>query len=56
VAGRMVRLSVSIGVATFPADGQDPRGIIAAADLAMYRDKHARALATGSEAPQAEVV
>jgi diguanylate cyclase (GGDEF)-like protein len=56
VAGRMVRLSVSIGVATFPADGQDPRGIIAAADSAMYLDKQARVPAAGSEAPQAEVV
>jgi diguanylate cyclase (GGDEF)-like protein/putative nucleotidyltransferase with HDIG domain len=37
----MVRLRVSIGVATFPDDGQDLNSLIAAADAAMYADKRA---------------
>ena len=41
VDSHMVRLSVSIGAATFPRDAQDPREIIAAADQAMYRQKQA---------------
>lgn len=40
--GRIVRLSVSIGAATFAVDAEDPRDLIAAADKAMYRDKEAR--------------
>jgi len=37
----MVRLRVSIGVATFPDDAQDLNSLIAAADAAMYADKRA---------------
>ena len=42
VGGRMVRLSVSVGTASFPADTDDLREILTVADQAMYRDKHAR--------------
>jgi len=37
----LVRLRVSIGVATFPDDAQDLNSLIAAADAAMYADKRA---------------
>lgn len=57
VGGRMVRLSVSVGAATFPADGQDARQLIAAADQAMYQDKQARRrVQAESDTPQAELV
>jgi len=39
--GTMIRLRVSIGVATFPDDGQDMHSLIAVADAAMYEDKRA---------------
>jgi diguanylate cyclase (GGDEF)-like protein len=56
-AGRMLRLSVSVGSATFPEDGEDPRAVIAAADRAMYLDKRTREVtAAERQAPQAEVV
>jgi diguanylate cyclase (GGDEF)-like protein len=42
VGGRMVHLSVSIGMASFPHDADDPRELVTAADQAMYRDKQAR--------------
>lgn len=35
-------LSVSTGVATFPADGQDVRSLLAVADQRMYNDKFSR--------------
>jgi diguanylate cyclase (GGDEF)-like protein len=57
VSGQMLRLSVSLGTATFPGDAQDSRELIVAADQAMYRDKRARQrLLEESEAPAAEVV
>lgn len=53
--GRIVRLSVSIGAATFAADAEDPRDLLAAADRAMYRDKETRRrTAEESAAPRAE--
>ena len=33
------QVTVSIGVATFPADGQDPESLLQAADQALYRAK-----------------
>ena len=38
--GRAMRVTASIGVAIFPADGDDPDAFIAAADRAMYRAKN----------------
>jgi diguanylate cyclase (GGDEF)-like protein/putative nucleotidyltransferase with HDIG domain len=37
----MVKLRVSVGVATFPDDAQDFNSLVAAADAAMYADKRA---------------
>jgi len=37
-----VRVGVSVGVATFPADGTDVRSLISEADAAMYADKRER--------------
>lgn len=46
VVGRVdvngVRLSASLGVATYPTDGLDPSALIDAADRNMYRDKRRR--------------
>jgi diguanylate cyclase (GGDEF)-like protein len=53
--GRMVRLSVSVGAANFPDDAGEVRDIIAAADRAMYRDKHQEPV-PGIDAPHAELV
>lgn len=39
IAGQMVRVSCSIGVATCPQDGTDPDALLINADLAMYRAK-----------------
>jgi len=36
---RIIPLSASFGVATFPGDAEDPQGLIAVADRAMYADK-----------------
>ena len=44
-ADRVVTLSISAGVATFPADGESPDALLAAADRRMYRNKSARAAA-----------
>jgi diguanylate cyclase (GGDEF)-like protein len=57
VDGRTVSLSVSIGAATFPTDAADVRGLIAAADQAMYRDKQVRkSVQAKSDPPRAELV
>lgn len=57
VAGRMVKVSVSIGAAAFPADATDPRDLIALADQAMYRDKQARKPKPAeTDTPTAELV
>lgn len=37
--GLSIRLTCSIGVSTFPAHGSQPRALIEASDLAMYRAK-----------------
>jgi diguanylate cyclase (GGDEF)-like protein len=42
-ADRVAPLSISAGIATFPADGESPAALLAAADRRMYRDKSARA-------------
>jgi diguanylate cyclase (GGDEF)-like protein len=36
------RVTLAVGVAVFPEDAQDPRGLIQHADEAMYRSKRAR--------------
>lgn len=41
IAGRMVRLSASIGVAVSPQDGVDAVDLISKADLALYKGKKA---------------
>ncbi|MCP8882672.1 bifunctional diguanylate cyclase/phosphodiesterase [Devosia sp. XJ19-1] len=41
IAGRMTRLSATIGVALAPLDSDDPNELIAIADLALYKGKHA---------------
>jgi diguanylate cyclase (GGDEF)-like protein len=41
----VVSVGASIGCALFPADGHDAPGLLHAADLAMYSEKKARALA-----------
>lgn len=40
-------LGVSIGLASYPTDGDDVNRLVQHADAAMYRDKQARARATG---------
>lgn len=40
-AGKEIRVTVSIGIAIFPDDGQDGRTLLDAADRAMYRAKAA---------------
>jgi len=37
-----VPLDVSFGYATFPADGETPRGLLGVADERMYSDKFSR--------------
>ncbi|QYO76491.1 putative bifunctional diguanylate cyclase/phosphodiesterase [Devosia salina] len=39
IAGRMTRLSATIGVALAPLDSDDPNELIAIADLALYKGK-----------------
>ena len=39
---KQIRVGVSVGVATFPEDGEDARTLIARADLNMYADKKRR--------------
>lgn len=43
VAGRVIGISASIGVAIYPDDGEDVDRLIARADAAMYRSKRQRA-------------
>ncbi len=42
VRSRMIRCSVSVGVANFPKDGRDIRDMRSLADRQMYRDKELR--------------
>jgi diguanylate cyclase (GGDEF)-like protein len=39
---RMIRCSVSIGVASYPKDGRDMRDLMSAVEAKMYRDKELR--------------
>jgi diguanylate cyclase (GGDEF)-like protein/PAS domain S-box-containing protein len=49
--GQMIRVSASIGVATFPQDGQDSEQLSRAADRAMYRAKKAGGNRSRTAAP-----
>ncbi len=42
VGSRVIRSSVSIGIAAFPKDGRDARELLTLADRRMYRDKELR--------------
>jgi diguanylate cyclase len=42
VGDRMLRLSASLGIATYPEDGDDAATLISRADAAMYRSKRRR--------------
>lgn len=42
VRSRMIRCTVSIGMASFPKDGRDPRELMTLADRRMRRDKELR--------------
>lgn len=52
-AGRVAKTSVSIGVAAFPDDAEDPRELIVKADHEMYRSKEEAKIA--GAAPRAAV-
>ena len=43
VGDHMLRLSASLGIATYPEDGEDAATLISRADAAMYRSKRRRA-------------
>ncbi len=45
--GRPVPIGLSIGVATYPADGRTPAELVAAADAALYARKRARRAGEG---------
>lgn len=51
VGKTMIRVSVSVGTATYPSDGEDHRELIGAADRAMYRDKVERRRIEASKLP-----
>jgi predicted signal transduction protein with EAL and GGDEF domain len=42
IGGVELRLGASIGVAMYPLHAKDVEGLLAAADRAMYAEKHAR--------------
>jgi diguanylate cyclase (GGDEF)-like protein len=42
VGAYMIRLSASVGIATYPEDGEDAATLISRADAAMYRSKRRR--------------
>jgi diguanylate cyclase (GGDEF)-like protein len=44
VEGRLICVRSSIGIATFPEDGNDPEALIKQADMRMYADKNSRAV------------
>ncbi len=53
-SGERVGVTVSVGVASFPLDGQDPAGLLSKADAAMYLAKQNgrnRVVRAASEAP-----
>jgi predicted signal transduction protein with EAL and GGDEF domain len=39
VGGRQVQIGLSVGIASWPADGSEPTALLANADLALYRSK-----------------
>lgn len=43
VDGRSIQVTASIGIASFPEDGDDPQSLLRAADTAMYRAKDSAA-------------
>ena len=57
VSGAMVKPSVSVGVASFPEDGEEAKDLMVKADHAMYREKEAlRDKEAQEEARRAEAV
>jgi diguanylate cyclase len=44
-------LGISVGVAYYPADGEDAEALLAVADQRMYREKQGGGAANGSGAP-----
>jgi diguanylate cyclase (GGDEF)-like protein len=57
VEGKLVRLAINAGVASFPDDAEEAREVISVADQAMVRDKEARRAAIAeTNTPRAEVV
>ncbi len=42
--GTVCRVTVSIGIATYPRDGRQPEALVRAADRALYMAKHSRSL------------
>jgi diguanylate cyclase (GGDEF)-like protein len=46
-SGRVVRVSLSIGAAVFPGDGETYEALLATADGRMYREKKSRKLPAG---------
>lgn len=51
IDGTSVRMTASIGMATWPVDGRDCLALIKAADMAMYREKRGQALPDARTAP-----
>jgi diguanylate cyclase (GGDEF)-like protein len=57
VGGHLLRMSVSVGAATFPEDAEEARELVSKADQAMYRDKAGcRRLGMEADIPQARLV
>jgi diguanylate cyclase (GGDEF)-like protein len=57
VEGKLLRLAINVGVASFPDDAEEAREVISVADQAMARDKEARRAAIAeTDTPRAEVV
>jgi diguanylate cyclase (GGDEF)-like protein len=50
-AGTRLRLSISVGAAIFPYDGESYEALLATADGRMYRDKTRRKRRTGGDPP-----
>ncbi len=53
-SGAMVKPSVSVGVASFPADGSEAQELIVKADHAMYRQKEQARMESESAPPRRE--